>query len=311
MTTATRAARPLSATKDELRRELVSSGHLIPSGVPGLYGRGGAFEEVIAHFEGVVGRMAADERPEVMHFPPALARAVYERTDHVETMPHLLGSVHSFDGDDDAHLELARRLHEGEDWSAGLAPAQVVMAPAACYPLYPTCSGPLPPGGRTVDLCTFVFRHEPSDDPARMQCFRQRELVRLGTPEEAVEHRDVWVARGLEIHRSLGLDVRCVAANDPFFGRGGRMMKATQREQDLKYELVVPLTEEGEPTAITSSNYHLDHFGLAFEITTADGGVAHTACVGFGLERIAIALLVTHGMDPDGWPAEVRGLLDL
>ena len=185
------------------------------------------------------------------------------------------------------------------------------MVPAAGYPLYPTLSGTLPAGGRTIDLRTFVFRREPSDDPARMQIFRQREFVRLGTPEEAIAHRDDWIQRGLEIHRSLGLDVRRELANDPFFGRGGRVMKATQREQDLKYELVAPIASSEKLTAITSSNYHLDHFGLAFDILTAEGEVAHTACVGFGLERIALALFRRHGMDPDRWPNEVRSVLQL
>jgi hypothetical protein len=34
--------------------------------------------------------------------------------------------------------------------------------------------------------------------------------------------------------------------------------------------------------------------------------VAHTACVGFGEERIVLALLRTHGFDPERWPVEVR-----
>ena len=291
--------------------ELVSAGHLIPSGVPGLYGRSGTFEGVIEHFERYVTRVGADQRAEVMRFPPLLARKTYERTDHIETMPQLLGSVHSFFGAEREHSDLVHRLHEGEDWSAALGPTDTVLVPAACYPLYPTATGTLPPEGRVVDLLTFVFRHEPSDDPARMQCFRQREFVKLGTPSEAVAHRDEWIRRGLEIHRSMGLDVRKELANDPFFGRGGRVMKATQREQNLKYELVVPITSEEKPTAITSSNCHLDHFGLAFDIRTADGAVAHSACVGFGLERIALALFKTHGMEPDAWPREVRSVLEL
>jgi len=187
---------------------LVAAGHLIPSGVAGLYGRSGAFEGVIQHFERLVTRVGADQHAEVMHFPPLLARRTYERTDHIETMPQLLGSVHSFFGKEAEHAALVERLHGGLDWSTSLGATEVVLAPAACYPLYPTATGTLPPGGRTVDLVTFVFRHEPSDDPARMQSFRQREYVRLGTPDEAVAHRDEWIRRGLEIHRSLGLDVR-------------------------------------------------------------------------------------------------------
>ena len=34
-----------------------------------------------------------------------------------------------------------------------------------------------------------------------------------------------------------------------------------------------------------------DHFGINYDIRTNDGEVAHSACVGFGLERIALALL--------------------
>ena len=304
-------AAALTEARAAFLQELVSAGHLIPSGVPGLYGRSGVFEGVVERFEGYITRMGEDQNAEVMRFPPLLSRATYERTDHIETMPQLLGSVHSFFGAEREHSELVRRLHEGENWSATLAPTDTVLVPAACYPLYPTATGTLPPQGRVVDLLTFVFRHEPSDDPARMQCFRQREFVKLGTPDEAVAHRDEWIRRALEMHRSVGLDVRKELANDPFFGRGGRVMKATQREQNLKYELVVPITSEEKPTAITSSNCHLDHFGLAFDIRTADGAVAHSACVGFGLERIALALFRTHGMDPDTWPREVRSVLEL
>lgn len=294
-----------------LRDRLVAAGHLIPSEVRGLDGRSGTFEAIVEHFERYVTRCGSDLNAEVMRFPPVLSKSAYERTDHVESMPHLLGAVHTFDGDDRAHATLVSKLRAGDSWSEELTPSDIVMVPAACYPLYPTVTGTLPPGGRTVDLRAFVFRHEPSDDPARMQIFRQREYVRLGSAQEAVEHRDRWLERAMEIHRSLGLDVRKEVANDPFFGRGGRVLTATQREQALKFELVLPLASTSRPTAITSSNCHLDHFGQAFGIRTSDGQVAHSSCVGFGLERIAIALLHTHGMDPVTWPREVRSVLEL
>lgn len=183
------------------------------------------------------------------------------------------------------------------------------MTPAACYPLYPAATGVLPPGGRTVDLRAFVFRHEPSPDPARMQIFRQHEFVRLGTPEQALAHRDYWLVEAERLLRVLGLEPVAVVANDPFFGRGGRVMVASQREQALKYELVVPIASPEQPTAVVSTNYHLDHFGLGFGIRSADGNVAHTACVGFGLERIALALFKKHGLERDRWPGPVRDAL--
>jgi seryl-tRNA synthetase len=255
--------------------------------------------------------MGAHLDPEVVRFPPIMSRQTYLNTDHMETFPNLMGSVHSFMGDERNHMQLANRKAAGEDWTTDLRPTDVMMVPAACYPIYPTATGTLPAEGRTIDLRTFVFRHEPSDDPARMQTFRQREYVRIGTPAQALEHRNYWLERGQEMLRGVGLEVEAVVANDPFFGRGGRVMAATQREQTLKYELVFPIASEEKPTAITSCNYHLDHFGLAFGIRTADGEVAHTACIGFGLERIALALFKKHGFDTAQWPADVRSVLSL
>ena len=93
------------------------------------------------------------------------------------------------------------------------------------------------------------------------------------------------------------------SANDPFFGRVGRILADNQRAETLKYEIVSPIDSLERPNAIGSSNCHLDHFGQPFGIATADGEVAHSCCFGFGLDRITLALLRTHGLDPADWPA--------
>ncbi|HWA97293.1 MAG TPA: amino acid--[acyl-carrier-protein] ligase [Pirellulales bacterium] len=301
-------------TTDVYRRcqdELAAAGLLIPLGVPGVYGLSGTFEDVIERFERAVTRRAAGFKAEVMRFPAIFDRANYLRTTHIENFPDLMGSVHSFLGNERDHARLLEKRQAGDDWTRELEPSRVMLVPAACYPLYPTAAGTLPKEGRIVDLRSFVFRHEPSQDPARMQIFRQREFVRLGTAEQALEHRDMWLKLGQEILNSVGLDVKPVVANDPFFGRGGRMMAATQKEQVLKFELVYPIASNDKPTAITSCNCHLDHFGHSFAIHTHDGSPAHTACIGFGLERIALALFTHHGFDPDRWPRDVKQVLEL
>jgi seryl-tRNA synthetase len=280
-------------------------------GVRGIYGRGESFERAIEGFDALVTRAGASLRPEVMRFPPIFNRADYEKIDHIHNFPDLMGSLHTFTGDDGAHREMLGKFERREDWSASLSASQAMMTPAICYPLYPTATGTLPPGGRRVDLQGYAFRHEPSDDPARMQIFRMHEFVRLGTPAQALEHRDSWLDQGVDIFASVGLKVDRVVANDPFFGRGGRVQKAMQREQHLKYEFVIPICSTEKPTAIGSCNYHLDHFGAAFTIRTHDGAVAHSACVGFGLERVALALFKAHGLKLESWPREVRDVLGL
>lgn len=296
---------------DAFMAELTNAGLLVPTGVPGVHGRGGVFEDVLQAFERVVTRAGRATAAEVVHFPPVFPRAQYLATSHIHNFPDLMGSIHAFTGREREHAELVRKLTDGEEWTRDLAASALMMVPAACYPLYPTATGALTAAGRTVDLETWVFRHEPSNDPARMQCFRQREYVRLGTPEQALSHRDGWLEQARGILESVGLPVQAVVANDPFFGRGGRLSKATQREQVLKWELVVPICSTELPTAIASCNYHLDYFGQTFGITLADGSPAHTSCVGFGVERVTLALFKTHGLDPRGWPPSVRATLAL
>lgn len=294
-----------------LRDALVQAGLLIPSGVRGVYGRSGEFEAISEGLERLITEAAADLQPEVMRFPPIFNRAHYSRINHLHNFPDLLGSVHAFTGGEKDHRRMAAAFMEGGPWEDELVPAESMLIPAACYPLYPTATGALDAAGRTVDLRSYVFRHEPSDDPARMQIFRQREVVRLGTAAQAHAHRDDWLDRAEGLLGSLGLPVQRVIANDPFFGRGGRLAKATQREQALKWELVAPIASVDKPTAISSCNLHLDYFGLAFDITGPDGAAAHTACVGFGLERCTLALLRHHGLRTADWSPDVRGRLGL
>ncbi|HSV69333.1 MAG TPA: amino acid--[acyl-carrier-protein] ligase [Methylibium sp.] len=288
---------------------LVAHGLIVPTGVPGAFGRGAVFEDVLERFNACVSTVAAPDQAEVFTFPPVIDRRVLERVNYLESFPHLCGSVHSFFGNELQSLALAERAREGKDWGELLGQTAVVLNPAACYPLYPSLAGRLPEQGRRVTMLNWVFRHEPSAEPTRMQSFRVREFVCAGTAEQVLDWRDDWLQRGLELLRSLGLAAQPEVASDPFFGRGGRMLAVDQREQKLKYEIVVPVISAQAPTAIGSFNFHRDHFGSTFGIQTADGGVASTACLGFGLERVVMALFRTHGFEPTHWPADVRSRL--
>lgn len=301
----------ITAAQAAYRDDLVEAGLLIPTGVDGLYGRSGVFEDVVERFDALVTRWGGQDGAEVMRFPPALNRQYFEESEYLKSFPHLAGTIHSFGGDEKAHRTLLRRLEEGQDWTEDQVATDVVMTPAACYPVYPTIAqrGALPGDGKLIDVFSYCFRREPSIDPARMQLFRMREYIRIGTPDQVVEFRELWLERGREMMGSLEVPLDVDVANDPFFGRAGAMLSSSQREQKLKFELLIPITSHEKPTACLSFNYHQDHFGHLWDIHTADGGVAHTACVGFGMERVALALFRHHGFDTAQWPASVRKVL--
>jgi len=302
------------------RDELIASGILVDTGENGLYGRSQVFEDVVERLNAAITHLGADQDPEVLRFPPALRRTDFEDSEYLKNFPQLAGTIHAFCGNEAGQMRLLRCLDDAmkksdddrdPEWMEQQKPTRLVLTPAACYPIYPVMArrGPLPANGRTIDVLSYCFRHEPSLDPARMQMFRQREYVRLGTPEQVMAFRQMWIDRGSLLVSLLDLPVDVDLANDPFFGRGGKIVADSQRAQELKFELLIPVANADSKTACLSFNYHMDHFGGIWKIQCDDGATAHTGCVGFGMERITLALFKHHGLDANAWPDEVRAVL--
>ena len=293
--------------------QLVERKLFLPSGEPGVFGRGMEFERVRTAVDSLITSVSAPDSPETPRFPPLIPKRTLERAGYLKSFPNLCGAVFSFKGNEAAALDLLERANKGDDWSMHLSMTDVVLTPAACYPVYPVLGrrGPLPSGGVTLDLgASYVFRNEPSIDPARLQVFHQREMVRVGLPEQVLQWREVWMARAQAIFEWMELDAILDLASDPFFGRGGKLLANSQRAQSLKFEILVPIASD-DRTAVASFNYHQEHFGSAFGIQSHDSAVAHTACLGFGLERITLALFRKHGLETERWPVSVLARLGL
>ena len=276
---------------------------LVPSPVGGVYALTGLFERVIEGLALLIGRLR-DPETEVLRFPPVMSRIELERSGYLHSFPHLLGGVSCLKGSE----AIIRAVVEQQDWVDELSATELVLAPAACYPVYPMVAsrGPIPASGIVVDVASDCFRHESTHEIGRFQSFRMREFVCLGTPEQVLEFRSRWLLLGQRLAKQLGLDHRIAPASDPFFGRAGRLAAISQLEQSLKFELLIALSSAAEPTACMSFNCHRDHFSSAWPLTTENGDKAHTGCVAFGMDRLALALFKTHGLDLAKWPPGVR-----
>lgn len=302
------ALETLDDPHEEFRTALFESGILHTTGFDGVYGYSSTYQRIVNGLDRLINKVGGEAYEEVQ-FPPVLVRSTFDRTGYLQSFPDLMGAVKVFRGGSAEHRELCRRYEENDEWTALLDPAEVVLSSAACHALYPLCTGRLPRGGRLFEIQNLCFRHEPSTDPARMVAFRMHELVYVGDPEAAQEHRDTMLTRGLALLVGLGLPMATVPANDPFFGRLGAILASTQLEENLKLEGVTPICSEEKPTAVISGNCAREHFGVPFGIETSAGQVAHSSCVAFGIDRITLALLHRHGLDPDQWPTDVRRML--
>jgi seryl-tRNA synthetase len=285
---------------------------LLPTGIDGVYARTAIFEQVVNGLTTLISRYREPDT-EVLRFPPVMSRRQLEKSGYLKSFPHFLGCVSCLAGAEADVRSSVERYEAGEDWTTGLSAADLVLSPAACYPIYPLVAsrGHVPSGGLLFDVACDCFRREPSKMLDRLQSFRMREYVCVGTPKQIEDFRARWMKRAESFAGQLGLSYTIDQASDPFFGRGGKLMAMSQVEQALKFELLIPVHSAEQPTACMSFNYHRDHFGTAWNLRDAAGQTAHTGCVAFGIDRLALALFATHGVDLPQWPMRVRQALTI
>ena len=283
-----------------------------PTGVGGVYARTALFEQAIDGLSALISRYRPLDA-EIFRFPPVMNRAQVEKSGYLKSFPHLLGCVSCLHGTESEIRKVVEASGAGKECDGALRATDLVLAPAACYPIYPMVAGRgvVPAGGLRFDVACDCFRHESTHELGRFQSFRMREYVCVGSPDEVVDFRERWKSRAVELAKQLALPHQTTAASDPFFGRAGKMMAVSQVEQELKFELLIPINSAENPTACMSFNYHPGHFGEIWGIETATAGVAHTACVAFGMDRLALALFAAHGIELEKWPRSVREALSV
>ena len=252
--------------------DAIAEALLLPSGIDGVYARTAAFENVVDGLarsdfassragNGSVALSAGDE-------PPAIGEVRLSEKLPAFSRLRLLPCRHRSEigGAVD-------RFEAGQDWTPALSAADLVLSPAACYPVYPLAAsrGEVPAEGLLFDVAGDCFRREPSKDLDRLQSFRMREY-RLR--RHARSRSTISAGAGSPGRRASPGGSACYQidhASDAFFGRGGKLMAMSQIEQALKFELLVPVRSAEEPTACMSFNYHRDHFGAAWNLRDGAG----------------------------------------
>ncbi|MFC8719907.1 hypothetical protein [Kitasatospora sp. NPDC057198] len=275
----------------------------LPTAAPGVQLQPAAYEKLLGALRDSIARLAADEPFERLVVPPVISRATIERAGFAASFPQLLGTVHSYTGSAADWRRLSPLIAESGPWHARQEISDLVLLPAACYPVYAGLAGRELAEPVRYSVEAQCFRQEATAEPGRLRSFRMAELVTAGTAGHCQQWREHWLRKVADWLDGLGLKPAVELADDPFFGGGRKLYQSAQRAQELKFELRVPVAD-GLVQAIASANIHKDHFGEVFDFT-ADGTTGHTACTAFGLDRIALALLHTHGARPADWPEPV------
>lgn len=295
---------------DAVIDELVSAGHARIHG-PGTVSFKGVYADLVGVLDDLFAALSTDLMAAEQHrFPTLLGSSVLERGGYLDSFPNLLMTVHRLRNTPD-DFELFRRHRRGggtlRDLGSATVPVEYCLPPTMCYYVYDGMADTRVDSLRvfTAVGSSFRFEHRYESPFRRLWDFTIRETVWVGGREE--------VRSGLHGYRELvtalcdDLDLAgtCETAHDPFFlADNGAAMAAAQQMIGSKSELRLSLGD-GESVAAASFNAHGEYLASAYGIGLADGALASTACVGVGLERVALAFLAQHGIDPQSWPAMV------
>jgi len=145
-----------------------------PMGVDGVYARTALYVRICEGLEAYITSLR-EPGVEVMRFPPVMSRKQLEKSGYLKSFPNLLGCVCALHGTEPVIRAAADRLEQGGDWTAALSASDLVLSPAACYPVYPIAAarGALPAGGWQFDIEADVFRHEPSRSLDRLLTYAE------------------------------------------------------------------------------------------------------------------------------------------
>lgn len=200
--------------------------------------------------------------------------------------------------------------------AASFAPPEVCLVPAACFPCYPTYAGrTLEDDGVALSWQGRIFRQESRNATglSRLREFNVRELVFVGTEGfvQTARRRALELVEAL--FRRCELSFAIATASDPFFATVAAAKTFWQQSQEVKHEILVPYAAGAagaeQTVAVSSVNYHENFFGRRFAIVARDGELAHTACVGIGIERLMLAVFAQHGFAPASWPQVLAAAL--
>lgn len=194
-----------------------------------------------------------------------------------------------------------------------MADATYGLQPAVCDCCYYTLEGQRDHRDSFYTTVNKVFRNERSATNRldRLTNFTVRDIMFVGGEGFVLEARQRLIERLSRFIVSLGLHAKIETANDPFFANESAMKSVFQNAHRLKYELLARIPHLGREIAVGSVNLHTDFFGKAFDIRMADGSVAHSGCIGVGMERMTYALFSQHGARLADWPRDVTAFLGL
>jgi seryl-tRNA synthetase len=277
----------------------------------GRYGFGPKLVALMEYFDRRALGMAATLQAPKYVFPSLIGADVLDRCKYIRNFPSSLNMVSHLREDLGVIQEFARTAIWNSEHltcsQSALSGVECLLSPSVCFHWYMWLRNSELPQPRAITALGKCFRYESSNLTGleRLWDFTMREIIFVGPSEYVLSSTRARVDMCTGFLDELGIAYEITSATDPFFADSYAVQAAYQQGFDLKFELLAPLPYSGKKLAVGSINYHQDFFGRSFEIKSG-GAAAHTGCIAFGWERMALAFLAQHGLEEKNWPDAVN-----
>lgn len=245
-------------------------------------------------------------------FPNVISAKKLIKTNHLSSFPEHLNFVNNIKPD------LKTLDNFGENAKTGHLPELIenkilsaptlIHNPSTCYHCYASRSQQTLNENLAITALASCHRFESANHSqlGRLMEFSLREVIFLGSPDYVRTTREKCLDLIKDIASDWEIGGVLQTENDPFFTSDFEIKADHQRKMKMKYEYRAFLEDDdSEGLAIMSSNLHGLTFSKTFNIMGKNWPV-HTGCIGFGLERMLIAIISQHGSEPEFWPDKLR-----
>ena len=188
--------------------------------------------------------------------------------------------------------------------------AETALLPAACIPCYAELQGANLNSNLTcITTRNNVYRREKEYSLFRLKNFQMRELVFIGGKDEVKSALDDCKNSIEALSRDLDFSFVMASSFDSFIGSHSDIIKSYQVLFKTKIELQAFVPGLIDLVPICSINFHGTHFSKDFKIK-AQGEIAYSGCVGFGIERWVMLFFSRYGLDRKFWPEKIASLYE-
>jgi len=308
-----RSLRPGSYVEDP-HAELELRGDLFRFG-PGRYGLGPRLVELVEVFDNRLRELARAFSASPFQFPSLIGAEALQRCKYLRSFPHSLNFVAHLREDVGAIQHFADNVTWNDNHlrvdGTDLAEIKTMLAPSICFHYYNQLQDRVLLEPSTVTGIGKCFRYESGNlrGLERLWDFTMREVIFVGSKEYVLSEREKSLELTALIFDEWELAYEIRSATDPFFIEEFASQSRFQLAFDLKFEIRADLPYKNDSLAAGSFNFHQDFFGRSFNINDAAGRPVNTGCIGFGLERLALAFVAQHGFDRQDWPASIADLI--